>query len=101
MVVTCASLPTVLSAVTHDRLVTPLMITVHAPHCATPQPNLTPFVPTWLRRTYSNGSVPSVTVTVVSWLFTYRSRVKGVAIKRVSLGVASGDAGKRCVFQWG
>src|SRR6516165_9012511 len=78
--VTCAPLATVLSGVTHDLLVTPSTMTVQAPHRPTPQPNFTPPVPTWLRRTYNNGSVLSATVTVVDTPFTKKLRVNAVAI---------------------
>src|SRR5713226_3966868 len=41
--------------VTHERVATPLMCTVHAPHCAMPQPNLVPVRPSVSRSTQSSG----------------------------------------------
>src|SRR3954470_20752569 len=41
--------------VMHDRVATPLMMTVHDPHCPSPQPNRGPSSPRSLRRMYSSG----------------------------------------------
>ena len=38
-------------AMLHDRAAFPSMITVHAPHCERPQPNLGPFSPKSSRKT--------------------------------------------------
>src|SRR5215831_596292 len=38
-----------------ERTAAPLMITVHAPHCPSPQPYLGPWKPRSLRRMYSSG----------------------------------------------
>ena len=40
---------------THDRLGTPSMCTVQAPHCAMPQPYLVPVRPSYSRSTHSSG----------------------------------------------
>src|SRR4051794_33349723 len=45
--------------VTQDRVATPSMCTVQAPHSAAPQPNLVPVMPSTSRRTQSNGVSPS------------------------------------------
>jgi hypothetical protein len=58
MVVT-APLPTLLMGVTQDRRGVPSMITVQAPHSATPQPNLVPVLPRTSRNTHSSGVSPS------------------------------------------
>src|SRR6266542_3696096 len=44
-----------LTGMTQDRLGTPSRCTVQAPHNATPQPNLVPFIPSRSRNTHSNG----------------------------------------------
>src|SRR5215470_15143951 len=44
-----------LTGITQDRLGTPSRCTVQAPHNATPQPNLVPFIPSRSRNTHSNG----------------------------------------------
>src|SRR5438132_4430457 len=44
----------------HDRVATPLMITVHAPHWPSPQPNRGPCSPRSLRRTYKRGVEGSI-----------------------------------------
>src|SRR4051812_43718441 len=38
-----------------ERVATPLIITVHAPHCPNPQPNRGPLRSRSLRRTYRSG----------------------------------------------
>src|SRR4051812_8645341 len=51
--------------VIHDRVATPLMSTVHAPHWPSPQPNRGPWRPRSLRRIYNSGvegSISSVCV---------------------------------------
>src|SRR5262249_5346410 len=63
------SLRTVETGVTHDRVATPLMITVHAPHCPRPQPNFGPWRSRSFRSTYSNG-VDGSTLTVCVPPFT-------------------------------
>src|SRR6185295_22537 len=56
--------------VTHDRVATPSMITVHAPHCPRPQPNRGPCRSRSLRRIYSSGVEGSMsTVRVVPLTF--------------------------------
>src|SRR5437660_9193568 len=42
-------------AVPHERVATPLICTVHAPHNCKPQPNLVPVKPSVSRNTHSNG----------------------------------------------
>src|SRR3954470_16433253 len=39
----------------HERIATPSMWTVHAPHCAMPQPYLVPVRPTFSRIAHSSG----------------------------------------------
>src|SRR5207253_3330860 len=56
---------------THDRTAAPLMITVHAPHWPSPQPNRGPCRPRSLRRMYSSG-VEGSTSTVCARPFTLR-----------------------------
>src|SRR4051812_3447745 len=58
IVVTC-ELPMLSIGVTQDRVATPSMCTVQAPHSAAPQPNLVPVMPSTSRRTQSNGVSPS------------------------------------------
>src|SRR5437588_2552432 len=41
--------------VTQDRTASPSTITVHAPHCAIPQPNLVPVSPNVSRSTHNKG----------------------------------------------
>src|SRR5438034_3963365 len=54
---------TAATGVTHERVATPSRWTVHAPHCAMPQPNLVPVRPRESRSTHSSGvSGASVTV---------------------------------------
>src|SRR5438552_12134160 len=55
---------TALTGIEHERRISPLMCTEHAPHCATPQPYLVPVSPTCSRMTQRSG-VPSSTCT--SW----------------------------------
>src|SRR5882762_2481009 len=43
------------TGVTHDRVGAPLTCTVHAPHCAIPQPYLVPVRPSSSRMTHSSG----------------------------------------------
>src|SRR3954452_19879302 len=45
--------------VTQDRVATPSMCTVQAPHSAAPQPNLVPVMPSTSRCTQSRGVSPS------------------------------------------
>ena len=47
------------TGITHDRTAAPLMITVQAPHWASPQPNRGPCRSRSLRRTYRSGVVGS------------------------------------------
>src|SRR5580765_7677803 len=43
------------TGITQDRIAAPSRCTVHAPHCATPQPYLVPVRPTCSRITQSRG----------------------------------------------
>src|SRR5260370_21420379 len=43
----------------HDRVATPSICTVQAPHCAMPHPNLVPVMPKTSRSTHNNGVSPS------------------------------------------
>jgi hypothetical protein len=61
--------------VMHDRLASPLMCTVHAPHSAIPQPNFVPVMFSVSRNTHNKGICGS-TSTVVDFPF----RVKVTAI---------------------
>jgi hypothetical protein len=70
MVVTALA-PTRASEVTHERMATPSMCTVHAPHWATPQPYLVPTRPSTSRSTHSRGVSGSAS-TVWTWPLTLR-----------------------------
>src|SRR5688572_9921320 len=59
--------------VTQERTGRPSTSTVHAPHCARPQPNLGPFSSRSLRRTYSRGVSGS---TATSRVAPFTRRVK-------------------------
>src|SRR5882757_6782955 len=47
--------PIALTGNTHERTAWPSRCTVHAPHCATPHPNLVPVRPTISRNTHNSG----------------------------------------------
>src|SRR5947208_9899482 len=65
MVVIC--LPSAaLTGSEHERVATPLMCTVQAPHCAMPQPYLVPVIPSESRSTQSKG-VSGSTSTLWVW----------------------------------
>src|SRR5690606_34624588 len=69
------SLPTTLAALMlQDFVATPSMWTVHAPHCAMPQPYLVPVSPMLSRRTHSNGVSGSMS-TVCAVPFTFRVKL--------------------------
>ena len=59
------SLVTAAAGVMHERIATPLIRTVHAPHCASPQPNRGPRRFRSLRSTYRRGVAGS---TSTSWV---------------------------------
>src|ERR1700758_3781170 len=59
------------TGVMHDRVATPLIITVHAPHWPSPQPNRGPRRSRSLRRMYSRGVVGS-TSRVCDLPFTFK-----------------------------
>src|SRR5207302_4808508 len=65
--------PTVETGVTHDRVASPPRCTVHAPHCAIPQPNLVPVKPSVSRNTQSSGMSPG---TLTRWDWPLTERVK-------------------------
>src|SRR6058998_3810846 len=65
------SLFTLETGVMHDRVATPLMITVHDPHWPNPQPKRGPRTPISFRNTYSSGVAES-TSTVCVLPFTFR-----------------------------
>src|SRR5215470_9483749 len=68
-------LPETLATVaTHERIGLPSARTVHAPHCARPQPNFGPFSSRSLRSTYSSG-VSGSTWTVLLAPFTRRVKL--------------------------
>jgi hypothetical protein len=50
------------TGIEHERTTSPFSSTLHAPHCATPQPYLVPVRPTCSRMTHSKG-VSASTVT--------------------------------------
>src|SRR5438105_203277 len=59
------------TGVMHDRVATPLMMTVHAPHWPSPQPNRGPRKAISLRRIYSSGVVGSMSkVCVLPFTFS-------------------------------
>ena len=53
--VVMARFATALTGSTQDRTALPSTCTVQAPHCATPQPNLVPVMPSMSRSTHSSG----------------------------------------------
>src|ERR1700724_3354562 len=61
---------TVEVGVIQERVATPFMMTVHAPHWPSPQPNRGPCKPRSLRRMYSSG-VDGATSTVCALPFTF------------------------------
>src|SRR5450432_4228274 len=64
MVVIC--LPTAsLTGTPQERVATPLMCTVQAPHCAMPQPYLVPVSPTFSRIAQSRGVSASTSTSIV------------------------------------
>src|SRR5258706_8781801 len=52
-----------LTGTLHDRTVRSSTITVHAPHCDRPQPNLGPFSPKLSRKRYKSGVLGSTSTT--------------------------------------
>src|SRR5678815_2547519 len=48
-----------LTGMTHERTGLPSICTVHAPHCAMPQPYLVPVKPSTSRNTHNSGVPPS------------------------------------------
>ena len=56
---------------TQVRIGAPLKCTVHAPHCAMPQPNFVPFRPMTSRNTHSSG-MSGWTSTVRDWPLTVK-----------------------------
>src|SRR5882672_6425608 len=72
MVVT--RLPTAIdTGSTHERTALPSRCTVHAPHCAAPQPNLVPVNPRFSRNTHNSGVVSSTSIATLAPLIS-RSR---------------------------
>ena len=66
------------TATLQERTAFPSMITVHAPHWASPQPNRGPCRSRSSRKTYRSGVCGSASTTRV-WLFT-RSEIRAMAI---------------------
>src|SRR4029077_18912068 len=62
---------TVDSALPQDFSGRPSARTVQQPHCSSPQPNLVPLRPRWLRSTSSKGVSP-LTATLTGFPFTVR-----------------------------
>src|SRR5437773_11009998 len=77
-----------LTGIEHERTGRPFMCTVHAPHCATPQPYLVPVRPTCSRITQSRGVVGS---TWTSWDLPLI--VRRIATPPLSCGVVDGRCG--------
>ena len=50
---------TAATGIAQERIAAPSICTVHAPHCATPQPYLVPVRPTCSRSTQSSGVLGS------------------------------------------
>ena len=57
--VVMADLPMLPTGMTQERVASPLMCTVHAPHSAMPQPNFVPVMPSTSRKTQRRGVSPS------------------------------------------
>src|SRR6185436_15029205 len=70
-IVVTAAFPTLETGVWQDRVATPLSCTVHAPHCATPQPYLVPGRSSTSRRTHRRG-MSGGTSTVADFPLTLR-----------------------------
>src|SRR5665213_791630 len=68
------SLLTAERGMTQDRIAAPLMITVQAPHCPSPQPNRGPVKPISFRRIYRSG-VDGSASTVCDVPFTFNVRL--------------------------
>src|SRR5215813_13631701 len=62
--------------VMHDRVASPLMCTVHAPHSAMPHPNFVPVMFSVSRRTHNSG-ISGLTSTV--WDFPFSVNVMAMA----------------------
>src|SRR3954471_7090017 len=67
----------------HERIGRPSMCTVHAPHCASPQPNFGPFSSSSLRSTYRSGvsgaaltacGLPLTVMVAIDWSPSARHR---------------------------
>src|SRR5689334_20544705 len=67
-----------LTGTLHERTAFPSMITVHAPHWPSPQPNRGPCSSRSSRKTYKSGVVGSASTTRV-WLFT-RSEIRAMRV---------------------
>src|SRR5262249_31142563 len=67
--VVIAARPTLETGTWHERVASPFMCTVHAPHCATPQPYLVPVSPSASRSTQRSG-VSAATSAVSRFPFT-------------------------------
>src|SRR5688572_17948671 len=77
---------------TQERTASPSMCTVHAPHCAMPQPYLVPVSPRLSRSTHNNGVVDS-TSTFTRRLFTEKEITRRALLGRGWL--AGGRVGSR------
>ena len=65
MVTICCSAVTALTGSMQERVATPSICTVQAPHWATPQPYLVPVSPSCSRMTQSSGVVPSTSTSTL------------------------------------
>src|SRR6202040_1963015 len=72
-IVVIADVPMPSTGVMQERVATPSMCTVQAPHSAMPQPNLVPVMPSTSRSTHSSGVSPSTStdLTVPLTLISY------------------------------
>src|SRR6187551_1619384 len=61
-IVVTADLSMLSIGVMQDRVATPSICTVQAPHSAAPQPNLVPVMPSTSRKTQSSGVSPSASM---------------------------------------
>src|SRR5688500_10543414 len=67
------ALAAALTGMTQERTAAPLTCTVHAPHCATPQPYFVPVRPTCSRITHSSGVFGSTSTSCVLPLIVKRT----------------------------
>src|SRR5215831_8304524 len=92
-IVVIADVPTSSTAVMHERVATPSMCTVQAPHWAMPQPNFVPVMPSTSRSTHSSGVSPSTSTDLTAPLTLISNDMNPSALGTVSYGRLSRDGG--------